>query len=84
MAEQEEEALQKEQALTKQKEIKNDLNTCALEIKNLLESLISLMGKENFTVKDLDSSFEMADEIDEKSQGIVPLLIDLKDNFLIE
>ena len=60
-------------------EIKNGVRTHVLEIKNLSDSLISLMEKEDFKEADLDSAFDATDAIQERSQEITALLFDLRD-----
>jgi hypothetical protein len=73
-------AEQEEKVSARQIEIKNDIKTHVLEIKNLSESLISLMDKENFKEADLDNAFDITDAIQEQSQEITASLFDLRDN----
>ena len=65
--------------VVRQKEIKDGINPFIIEIKNLADSLTSLMGKEPFLEADLDSAFDLNDAIQEQTQEITALLFDLRD-----
>jgi hypothetical protein len=60
-------------------EIKGDVKTRVLEIKNISDSLISLIEKEDFKEADLDNAFDTTDLIQEHSQEITALLFNLRD-----
>jgi hypothetical protein len=83
MAEQEELNAAEQEELkaiaVRQKEIQESINPYVIEIKNLSDSLITIMGKETLLEADLDSAFELNDAIQEQSQEITALLFDLRD-----
>jgi hypothetical protein len=63
----------------RQKEIKDSINPYITEIKNLADSLTSLLGKEPFLEADLDSAFDLNDAIQEQTQEINALLFEVRD-----
>jgi hypothetical protein len=65
--------------VARQKAIKDGINPFIIEIKNLADSLTSLMGKEPFLEADLDNAFELNDAIQEQTQEITALLFDMRD-----
>ena len=75
MAEQEE----LNEIAARQKEIKDSINPYIIEIKNLADSLTSLMGKEPFLEADLDNAFDLNDAIQEQTQEITVLLFEMRD-----
>ena len=77
--EQEKQKKQEEKILEIQNNIKSSINTCILEMKNLSDSLMSLVGKENFLEEDITTAFDKIDAIEEQSQEISALLFSLRD-----
>jgi hypothetical protein len=81
MAESKEEiAARQAEIAARQIEIKTDINNLIIEIKNLSESLTSLMAIEKIKEDDLDKAFDINDALQEQCQEINALLFDLRDN----
>jgi hypothetical protein len=79
LEEQETQKKRAEKILAIQNDIKNSITTCILEIKNLADSLTSLMEKEILTEEDIINAFDKTDGFEEQSQEISALLFSLRD-----
>ena len=66
-----------------QNEIKDKINSHILEIKNHSDSVLSIVGKEDFQEEDLDRAFETADSIQEQYEEIIALLFEMRDRLHI-
>lgn len=64
--------------LQRQREIKNSIAPFITEIRNLTDSLESILAKEPFSEADLDDAFDLNDAIQEQTQEINALLFDLR------
>jgi hypothetical protein len=78
MEEQVEKEGQEDKVLARQNAIKNAVTPHIAEIKNLLDSLTTIMGKENFQDTDLEGVFDVMDSILEQSNEIEELLFSLR------
>ena len=74
----EEEKKQQEKIRNYQNEKKQAIKTFTIEIKNLSDSITTLMDKENLLEEDLDRAFDLGDEIQEKYEEIIALLFDIR------
>jgi len=70
---------QEDKVLARQKQIKDQIGPHILEIQKLLDSLTTIMGKENFQDNDLEGVFDTMDAIQEQSNEIEELLFSLRD-----
>ena len=66
-----------------QKKMKDKINLRILEIKNLSDSVLSIIERENFQEEDLDQAFEAADSIQEQYEEIIALLFETRDRLKI-
>ena len=69
---------QEDKVLARQKQIKDQIAPHILEIQKLLDSLTTIMGKENFQDNDLEGVFDTMDAIQEQSNEIEELLFSLR------
>ena len=70
---------QEDKVLARQKQIKDQIAPHILEIQKLLDSLTTIMGKENFQDADLEGVFDIMDAVQEQSNEIEELLFSLRD-----
>lgn len=61
------------------KEINASIDDHLSRIKEISDSITSLMGKEEFIEADLDKAFELNDSIQQEYDAITGLLFDLRD-----
>ena len=70
---------QEDKVLARQKQIKDQIGPHILEIQKLLDSLTTIIGKENFQDTELEGVFDIMDAVQEQSNEIEELLFSLRD-----
>ena len=81
MAEQEDsvEVSPEERKAARQNKIKSEIAPHILEIQKILDSLTTLIGKEDFQNADLEGAFDTTDAVQEQLHEIEELLFSLRD-----